>query len=215
MKKNDPLKKAVWFGKRGHDHSVLTLFMANLATILFAMVEHWDVSTTLWIYWWQSVIIGMGNFITMRSLHDFSTEGFSLGDGALEPTEKTKKRVSYFFAFHYGFFHLVYMVFLLANGSSTGKPSESRYILISAGIFLLHHAFDLWSGRKRLPLGPNIGTLMFMPYARIIPMHLTIILGGFLMGGRSGDNNDTLLLIFMGLKALVDVMMHIILGRRR
>jgi hypothetical protein len=48
---------------------------------------------------------------------------------------------------------------------------------------------------------PNIGTLMFVPYIRIIPMHLTIILGVMLEDGLG-------LLLFGSLKTVADVAMH-------
>ena len=47
----------------------------------------------------------------------------------------------------------------------------------------------------------NIGTLMFIPYLRIIPMHLTIILGAVLGSGGG-------LLLFGALKTVADVVMH-------
>jgi hypothetical protein len=47
---------------------------------------------------------------------------------------------------------------------------------------------------------PNIGTLMFLPYARIIPMHLTIVLALPLGGGA--------LWFFVLLKTAADVIMH-------
>jgi hypothetical protein len=43
---------------------------------------------------------------------------------------------------------------------------------------------------------------MFLPYGRVIPMHLTIILGTFFSGGTAG------LLIFGGLKTAADIVMH-------
>ena len=47
---------------------------------------------------------------------------------------------------------------------------------------------------------PNLGTLMFMPYARVIPMHLTII-----FGTQIGDGAVWL---FVLLKTGADVVMH-------
>ena len=43
------------------------------------------------------------------------------------------------------------------------------------------------------------------PYARIIPMHLTILLGSYFVGGAEGT-----LIIFLALKTLADVLMHMI-----
>jgi hypothetical protein len=44
---------------------------------------------------------------------------------------------------------------------------------------------------------------MFFPYGRIIPMHFTIIFGGWF-----GAESTGALLIFLVLKTLADVIMH-------
>jgi hypothetical protein len=48
---------------------------------------------------------------------------------------------------------------------------------------------------------------MFTPYVRIVPMHLTILLGATLGSGKG-------LLLFGVLKTLADVVMHVIEHRR-
>jgi hypothetical protein len=52
---------------------------------------------------------------------------------------------------------------------------------------------------------PNIGTLMFFPYARVVPMHLLIVLAASL-----GSESVTALLIFLLLKTGADVIMHMV-----
>jgi len=52
---------------------------------------------------------------------------------------------------------------------------------------------------------PNIGTMMFFPYLRIIPMHLTIIFGSDYAKGSSGA-----LILFLVLKTIADLIMHMI-----
>jgi len=52
---------------------------------------------------------------------------------------------------------------------------------------------------------------MMAPYKRIIPMHLIIILSGFvLVGGAFGATNPNIiiLLIFIGLKTFMDFISH-------
>jgi len=54
----------------------------------------------------------------------------------------------------------------------------------------------------------SLSKLMMAPYKRIIPMHLTIILSGFvLVGGAFNvtDPNIIILLIFIGLKTFMDL----------
>ena len=54
---------------------------------------------------------------------------------------------------------------------------------------------------------PNIGRILFFPYARILPMHLTIMFGGSLMNsGWTGA--QVALIFFLLLKTVADIMMH-------
>jgi hypothetical protein len=50
---------------------------------------------------------------------------------------------------------------------------------------------------------PNIGMLVSTPYLRIMPMHLTVVLGGLIYGGPGT------LLLFGVLKTFADVIMHV------
>lgn len=50
--------------------------------------------------------------------------------------------------------------------------------------------------------------MMFFPYARIIPMHLTIIFGGMLSEWTFAAK--TTLALFMLLKTFADVIMHVV-----
>jgi|GEM_PF-173598 len=168
------------------DRSLWFLLLANGITILLAIAQNWDLSTLLWIYWSQSVTIGVFNFIRMLEL------------GEPKP--------ALFFLLHYGFFHLGYLVFLAAggwgeaegNGSST---AETMYILPAALLFLANHLYSYIHNRRKDSTRQNVAALMFYPYARIIPMHLTIVLGA----GSGGD-----LLFFLVLKACADAVMHVI-----
>ncbi len=157
----------------------------------------------MWIYWGQSVIIGVFNWRRILDLKQFSTENFRIGDKPVQATRQTQREVARFFLFHYGFFHLVYLVFLIVLATPVpGTPVLGIGLCILA--FLIGHGFSYWHNRQRdRERTPNIGCVMFLPYGRIIPMHFTIIFGGF-VGAESGGS----LLLFLGLKTLADVMMH-------
>ena len=72
--------------------------------------------------------------------------------------------------------------------------------------FLVNHAFSYAQNKERdAKRVPNIGTIMFFPYARIIPMHLTIIFGSHFAKASTGD-----LVLFLGLKTVADVIMHMV-----
>jgi len=87
-----------------NDLSLWSLLFSNAITIFFATKEGWDISTILWIYWFQSITIGLFNFVRILQLKKFSTEGFEINGRPAEPTRGTKNFTAFFFLFHYGFF---------------------------------------------------------------------------------------------------------------
>jgi len=195
--------------------STISLIFSNLLVIFFAIVDGISANEVLWIYWSQSVIIGIFNFIRMITLKEFSTEGFKQGKKQMLPTRATAISSAVFFLFHYGFFHLVYAVFLGAFSEfshSTDNSSGTKYFLLSAGMFFISYLIEFVNSRKEQSDElPNIGLIMFAPYARIIPMHLTIILGGFI--GAAGsifstNTNLAIIVLFIGLKTIVDLFTH-------
>ena len=212
-KRNADAVAPVTVGPKGNpfrDRSLWSLLLANGVTILLAMVQNWDVLALMWVYWFQSVMIGFSSFRRIRSLGEFSTTGLKINGRPVAPTEETKNRIAFFFLFHYGLFHLAYFAFLLtfsAGGMYNGadgnglSSADLVYIIPTALLFLANHVYSYFYNKPRDTGRQNIGTLMFYPYARIVPMHFTIILGGFLSGG---------LLLFLLLKTLADAIMHVV-----
>lgn len=183
------------------DSSLWALITSNLVIIAWALLEGWSLSPLMWIYWCQSAIIGFFWFFKIMGLKKFSTKGFKINDRSVAPTKETKQQTATFFLFHYGFFHFGYLVFLFAER----KDITVFPILTAAGIFFCYQSYSHFYNKKWLTrTKPNIGTMMFFPYARIVPMHLTIISGSTNWGQRQS------LALFLILKLLADVIMHIV-----
>lgn len=195
------------------DPSTWVLIIANLVVIALAVVQNWSLIDLLWVYWTQSVIIGIINVGRILSLQNYSTEGFKVNGRSVLPTEKTKKQVAGFFAFHYGFFHLVYAIFLSVfthQFFNSTIASVLPYILLAAIIFLVNHLFSYKYNRPRDEKKQNIGRVMFFPYLRIIPMHITIIAGGALLSKGQADAATGAVVLFLFLKTIADVIMHLV-----
>jgi len=199
------------FGK----FSTWSLIFSNLAVIFFAIIDKLSAIDVLWIYWAQSVIIGIFNFVKMLLLKEFSTEGFKQGNKVVLPTKAVKISTALFFLFHYGFFHFIYAVFLSSFSSFGVSHSGSlniNYFYYSSIIFFINYLIEFINlFREPAAETPNLGKIMFAPYARIIPMHLTIILGGFIAAAGSAFSADTNLMIivlFTGIKTVVDMISH-------
>jgi len=185
------------------DGSVVALIGANLIAIILAVIEGWDLHELLLVYWSQSVIIGYFNVRRMLALDKFSVEGLSQNGRNLTATRETQKSISGFFALHYGAFHLVYLAFILTDERNAFQGNW-LYIAVCVAAFFLNHRYSYIEHRDDdRTRKPNIGNIMFFPYIRIIPMHLTIIAGGAFGGASTGT-----LILFLGLKTVADVAMH-------
>lgn len=178
------------------------LLLANAATLVAAVLLHWPAGWLLWPYWLQSVVIGWFARQRMLGLDRFSTEGFtSNGRRVPEDDPASKRSTANFFALHYGIFHLGYLVFLCKEHALHAR--WDWLVLIACGVsfvlaqretYAVQHAADL-RGR------PNLGTLMFTPYLRIVPMHLAILLGARLGG------SPAMLVGFIALKTASDLLL--------
>ncbi len=187
------------------DKSTRLLIFSNFVTIVIALIQKWDLTPLMLIYWGQSVIIGIFNWRRILNLKQFSTKDFTINKHSVQPTEKTKKSVAWMFLFHYGFFHFVYFIFITIDIETL---NHSAWIGIAIGIltFAVNHFYSYKHNLERDSTRvPNIGTVMFFPYLRIIPMHLTIIFGGMF-----AKESTAVLLMFLGLKTVADVLMHVI-----
>ncbi len=192
---------------RQTDQAMWGIIASNVLAMIVALALRWDVRELLWPYFIQSVVIGFYARRRMLALRDFSTEGLSNEDGDPTPaTEQSQKSAANFFALHYGFFHFGYFVFLYQGSVESGHPPTQIDGLMAVVVGL---AFLLTHGRSHrehveadLASKPNLGALMFMPYLRIIPMHLVILFGAA-RGGGAGT-----IIAFSVLKTLADVGMH-------
>lgn len=186
------------------DPSLFAVFTGNILSIILAVMYDWPLGQIMWIYWAQSVTIGVMNVIRMLSLKEFSTENLTMNDQPVPETAGAKVQVATFFAIHFGFFHFGYAVFLWQQ-MPLSELSQASAILLMLCIsgFVCSHCYSFLhnQGADFKQKKPNLGTLMFYPYMRIIPMHLTILLGGMWEGLS--------IVIFMSLKTAADMGMHI------
>jgi hypothetical protein len=206
------------------DRSLRGILLANAATLAVAVLQGWSVLQLLWPFWLQSVIIGWYARQRILNLDAFCTEGMKINDRPVPPTPATQRATANFFALHYGLFHALYLFFLLAmtlttdtagyimvTNESTGVTSPVYighvhpldfviFVVLGWGFLGAHRASHREHVASDLAHTRNLGTLMGIPYLRIVPMHLSIILA-VAVGGA-------VLWAFMLLKVATDVAMH-------
>lgn len=185
--------------------SIGGLIASNLVCAVLAYAQAWSLSELLWIYWWQNIVIGAVNVSRMRGLKEFSTEGFTSNGKRVPETEAGKRSTANFFVIHYGGFNAGYLAFLFAEHPFSGLSTVGIVsVLVALAAFTITHVGNYLRSRDTEFLGrkPNLGSLMFYPYLRIVPMHLFIVAGSFFGAGQ--------LLGFIALKMAADVGMQMV-----
>ena len=110
------------------DPSALSLLASNLIVMFFALTQGWSLITLMLVYWCQSVIIGLFNFLKMITMKNWESGELRINGRKADSSEGTKWFVAIFFAFHYGLFHLVYLFFIGMGhcSQSQGRQQASR-----------------------------------------------------------------------------------------
>jgi hypothetical protein len=155
----------------------------------------------IWIYWLQSVIIGIFNFLDLLTIKNFQAGDLKINDRPV--TRENKGCAAWFFLLHYGFFHLGYMIFLAISYHS---HLDKWMILLGAAAFFIEALISF--RQKKIfesTTTMSIGSIFFLPYLRIIPMHLTILAPAFLKIQPS--------MVFIILKSVADIILYIVTGR--
>jgi hypothetical protein len=212
--------------------SVYILIGANLLPLGMAAGGDWGVREILPLYWFESAIIGFFNVLKILMAGGPLMGG---ADGPLRKLERQfgglalgafsslmlagRLFLAAFFAFHFGMFMAVHGVFLFglvlggfkAGGDGLGfnfLPALLGVKWAVLALFLSHGASFFLNfvggGEFRRT---NARECMAQPYARVVVMHLTIILGAF----ASAMFSDTapIMVIFVGLKIFTDVRAHL------
>jgi hypothetical protein len=141
------------------------LLFYNLLIFYLYFSKSLDPRYIVWAYFLQSLYIG-GQYIIYKLTGDLNI-----------PWQK-KFRTILFFIFHFGIFHFVYLIFILilsARNNTGGGLELFHYIrwnalLLLGGLFLTL----LRELAERTPTHSK--AKLIVPYARVVPMHILIIL---------------------------------------
>lgn len=178
------------------------LVAANVVVLAMAFYLQMSLRSLMLVYWMQSVVIGVANVIRILKLERWSSEGMKPAAHPLAHSALAKVSTAVFFAVHYGIFHLVYLFFIALPDNADLGPAA--VYLLGALVFALNHAFSLRENLKSDAAGaPNLKRMLFMPYARIIPMHVMIV-SGLAFTSSTGWP----ILVFGLLKTVADALMQ-------
>jgi len=160
-----------------------------VALTVFSGAGAWPL---LLAYWADSVALGAFNVVRMLAI--------PLDRGATEPPPKVVRQwrivrlgLAGFFMVHYGGFQAVY--FSIINGSvrdwfGERTPIDGRALGLTIAALFAHRLFGFIQEHRKPPLvelsgGLRLPLYMFLPYARVVPVHL-LILGGSVLALVAG-----------------------------
>lgn len=181
-----------------YDIGLWLLIAFNAYAIYYVKKQPNSINELYIIFWLQSFFIGIFNIIGMLTFTNRVENSYTVND----VKGNRPGCAAAFFAVHYGGFHFVYFIFLFAQLVDLNQVNwhfiQLSFWAIFAGSILQY--FQDKNINREKPV--NIGVMFFMPYVRIIPMHLVILLPKFL--------HISAPLLFIALKTVADIVMHLI-----
>jgi len=203
--------KDYWQSKESRTSAVIALVAVNLFPIFGVLYWGWEIFPIMLLYWSENVIVGFYNVLRLATCRP--EEKYSwLGKIFFIP----------FFIVHYGGFTAGHGVFVAAifsqnaTGYSGGfSPLEILRFIVENKLFLAIAALFVSHGYSFVAnyLGKgeyekaDVQTLMMQPYRRVIVLHITIIIGGFLMMALNSPFIG--LLFFILFKTFMDFGAHV------
>jgi hypothetical protein len=172
-----------------------SLVLANIVPLFGVIFFSWDITTIIYLYWFENIVIGVFNVLKM--IRAKGKDGNS--------KKSSKLFLVPFFMFHFGFFTLIHGVFVtFMFGSPSIFPIFAILVLIfSHGISYIKN----YLGAKEYTR-LNADTLFWQPYKRIFVIHFVIVFGGVLSLDHGSPFGALMTLIT--LKTILDLTAHTI-----
>jgi len=182
--------------------TVALIVLSNAVAIAVAWRQHWSLMLLIWPYWIQNVVIGWYNYRRILALKRFVPDGQVTGSD-----EYVKQWNAKFFFYHYGGIHFGYFLGLVIYTQVKLVDISLLDVACIAALGVVFAFTHRTSFKRNLENDlrgcPEINTLFFLPYLRVVPMHLMMVIG--LSLGYTGA-----ILLFGTLKTIADVAMHIV-----
>lgn len=214
MKKEEKAKK--------FDISIISIIAVNLIPFFGILFFQWSLFSVLILYWCESAVIGF--FTIAKMIMAKETNVFLNKQG-----EEIKINTSFnwlikiflipFFCIHFGGFmfgHLFFIFFISIINNPIGIINFDPAVILDTVINILIALVALFISHGISFFKNFIGNgeykklsatkLMISPYKRIIVMHVTILLGGFLIMFTGIPH--MMLILFIVLKTIVDLRAH-------
>lgn len=202
------------------------LITMNLIPLFGVMALDWDVGTIILLYWLENVVIGLLNIVKIISCRgDLPRARATVANNRLIPTDQNSDDrprrflgglifLAVFFSFHYGMFCMGHYMFIESAFEDLPRLADIPSALFSGFLFwsllglTLSHIVSMivnfYGKGEYLTCSPN--SQMFMPYTRIVVLHMVIIFSGTL--AVMFEEGLAMLILLVAIKTCVDLAAH-------
>jgi hypothetical protein len=207
-----PLLSSVW------------LVVGNLLPLWAVWAGHMSVGDVFVVYWIENVSYWAITIVKVSTARGPARPGSARMTLNGKPVDASDPRaLALFFALHYGIFTFVHGVFAFVMAFLAGGDLHPGTWLLAGLVLALGHLGSLWldwyDGGERWRVSAT--TAMWQPYPRMLVLHVAII-AGFGLALRSAGAGDTAsglerlapVLLLLGLKTVVDLVLHLWERRR-
>jgi hypothetical protein len=203
--------------------AIALLIVANLVPLIGVLFFGWSLTTIVALYWLENGVVGvfaLAKIATAEGVEEdpgtATINGRTLTAAELRNPATARLFLMPFFVVHYGMFWLVHGVFVWfalpmiweQMGGATGGPSLVACLWALPVLVLSHAAsfvYNWWLGGERYTSSPS--REMGAPYGRVVILHVTIVLGAFLVAFLGSP--IWALVLMVGLKTVADLAAHL------
>jgi len=191
--------------------AVISLVLMNLIPLAGVFWFGWDAATIVFLYWLENVVIGILNVVKI-----LTTQSGSKANPKQRESLFGLIFLSGFFTFHYGLFCYGHYIFLSSTYETLPIWGEIVPALFSPVLFwsllglALSHIISMlvnFYGKGEYKTR-TANAQMFMPYSRIVLLHVVIIFSGALTVAM-GQGLATLVLLVI-VKIGFDLAAHLV-----
>ncbi len=158
-------------------------------------------ATLIWLYWSQSMLYGFFTYLYLKTAKRRYQSGFKYNEENKITEEASVGAETWFASRLFIAFHIIYVVFLAGFIEKTGPFDWDLYWKFLA-VFLVFQLVSFIQHKIQNRDQPvDVARLAYLPFLRVIPIHLCIIIPAFL----SISN----LTVFLIIKTITDQILYV------
>ena len=157
-------------------------------------------TTLIWLYFSQNILYGIFNYLDMSTVRDVDVATIRENNISTKSDKRIARNYAGGVFIFFLFFHFVYFIFLISMKSTGPFDWEfyKRFLLMFLGFQVMTFIQNKIRSRK---IPAKILQMSFLPMARVVPMHLCLLIPAFL--------NVSHLTVFLVLKVIADVVAYV------